>query len=481
MNVITNRVLLLIIVVCFFSACAQIIPPTGGARDVTPPKLISVTPKDSQLQNRVTKIEMRFDEFIKLNNPLTEVTTSPILPFPLDVSVNKHTVTIKIPDSLLTANTTYRIAFGKAIQDVHEGNIFSNYNYIFSTGSYFDSLELNGTVYNAATGLRDTGALVMLYDAQKSDSAVVREKPTYAVTASNGSFSFKGLPDKAFRIYALRDGNNNMVYDGGSEMIAFSDSAVRPSNKFTTPIQLNIFLKDTSGNMSKGQDRAAARSKNTESFNGLRYTVAIDTSDIKHRTAEITKPIEIDFNKEYYALNTNRINLSYDSAGVTVEAITNTIIDTSKKNSLYLSTNWKENTVYVLRLLKGFVKDSSGNEILPSRYSFRTKRDEDYAKLHIHLPSKYLGDQYLFVLLHQNDTVYQRPVKDTMIHFERLSPGNYTMRVIVDKNKNRKWDSGDLLKRMQPEVVIPYKSPINLKSGWENMIDFEQEEKHIAN
>lgn len=42
-------------------------------------------------------------------------------------------------DSLLQANTTYAINFGKAIADVHEGNVNDTIRYVFSTGATIDS------------------------------------------------------------------------------------------------------------------------------------------------------------------------------------------------------------------------------------------------------------------------------------------------------------------------------------------------------
>lgn len=473
-----------LVLLSILGACAQIVPPQGGQKDITPPKLLSVTPVDSVLNTKVTRIDMRFDEFVTVNNAASEVTISPILPFPLDVSAAKKTVTIKIPDSLLQENTTYRISLGKAIQDVHENNPFTGYDYIFSTGAYFDSLSLEGFVINAATGKRDTGTLVVLYEAIKSDSAVVREKPLYAVRAdAGGNFRFDGLPEKTFRMYAMRDANNNMVYDGPGEMIAFLDSTLKPSLTPQT-VGLDLFAEnDTSATAASATDNVTRKSRmgvstgNTGTDEGFTYLVAADTSDTRKRTVEITKPVEINFTKPIVEFNSNRVNLSYDSAGVLVEAPFDRIMDISRKNLLLLNSNWKENTLYTLRLLKGFARDSTGTDAMPGRYTFRTKRDEDYGKLHIHLPSKYYGAGFVFVLLNGDDTVYQRTVQDTMIHFARLQPGSYSMRVIIDKNENGKWDTGDLFDKIQPEEVIPYNNPITLKAGWENLIDFEEEKK----
>src|SRR5690606_35877229 len=108
--------------------------PAGGKKDITPPRLLAITPGDSLLNTRVTRIEMRFDEFINVNSPSTEVQMSPLLRFPISVTNVGRRVVVTIPDSLLKENTTYRMTFGKAISDLHEGNVFTNYTYTFSTG-----------------------------------------------------------------------------------------------------------------------------------------------------------------------------------------------------------------------------------------------------------------------------------------------------------------------------------------------------------
>lgn len=470
----------LILLCIIVAGCANIVPPTGGKKDVTPPKLVEVTPPDSQLNKRVTKLELRFNEFVALSNPAAEVQISPLLPFPLSVSLHKRSVIVQIPDSLLQENTTYRISFGNAIQDIHENNPFGGYHYTFSTGSYFDSLLLEGLVINAATGLPDSSALILLYDAKESDSVVVQKKPVYVSRATGGRFRIEGLPGRAFRIYALRDANNNLTFDG-EEAIAFVDRVVVPADSMVDSLVLRTFIEEP--------DSVMAKTSASKRFGGIRrrgtaankdqplvYVAKIDTADVNKRTLDVTQPLKISFS-DSVVLYKDRIYLSYDSAQITVESEFDAEIDTTEGYALHINTNWKENIVYTLRLLKGFVRDSAGTDALPSRYTFRTKADEDYGKLAVHLPARYHSQQYVLMVNNETDTVHQLPVTDTMIRLNKLQPGTYHMRIIVDENGNGKWDTGDLLEKQQPELVIPYLDPINLKPGWENLIDFVQEEK----
>ncbi|RYE23416.1 MAG: hypothetical protein EOP51_10620 [Sphingobacteriales bacterium] len=490
------RYILFLIVVCLVTGCANVVPPEGGKKDTRPPKLVSIKPVDSQLNARVTRIEMHFDEYVELANASTEVTMSPLLPIPLNITNVGKQVIVKIPDSLLKENTTYRLSFNSAIKDLHEGNVFNGYTYSFSTGNYFDSLNIKGQTINASTGLPDSGAFILLYDAAESDSIVVRKKPLYIAKAQNdGSFSFAGLPASRFHMFALKDANNNLIYDGGEEKIAFIDSIVIPTDSITHIDTLKLFkeIPDTTRLVRRDSTNASdtdsvaitatsdrggvvggkrARRKSIGANEGFAYTVIVDTADIRRRTADITKPLSVSFNRYADTINDSRISLAYDSLDTQVEVPFTFTEDSTDETNFLIATRWKENTLYTLKLLKGFARDSAGRDAMPSKHVFRTKSDDDYSKLHVHLPSRFNSKDYVLVVQNDADTVYQQAVTDTMVHLVRLLPGNYQMRIIVDKNHNGIWDTGDLFARKQPEVIIPFRETMQLKAGWDNTIDY---------
>ena len=444
-----------------------------------PPKLLSASPADALLNVKPKKIVLRFDEYITTSDVSSEVQISPILAIPLTVSSKNKEVTVKLVDSLLEPNTTYRLTFGKAIKDLHEGNVFKNYNYIFSTGAYFDSLQFSGNVVNAATGLADTGkVIIVLYPANKPDSAVIREKPKYFTTVNgDGSFVFKGLPARSFKVYALKDLNSNLFYDAGDEQIAFITNVITPGDSSLQPLQFRLFKEiappkapDTSALDAKS--RFKTNSKPTKDKVLLNYTVSVDTSDAQKRTQELNKPIEVALSQPTAVFNKDRILLTKDSLGIAVNVSFALKLDTSKGYKLLLQPRWQDNTLYTLKLLKGFVKDTSGADVMPARFTFRTKREEDYSKLMVHLSGQYQGKKYLLLVNSATDTVHYKPILDTMVNLVLLKPDVYTLRIIIDDNGNGKWDTGDLFAKLQPEFVIPYSNTVTLKAGWDNVIDF---------
>src|SRR5438067_2542539 len=101
MNTCVSRFLLLALLMCIGAGCANITSPTGGKKDITPPKLVSVAPADSLLNTRVNRIEMHFDEYITVSDVAKEVQISPILFIQPAVISNNKKVVVKLVDSLL--------------------------------------------------------------------------------------------------------------------------------------------------------------------------------------------------------------------------------------------------------------------------------------------------------------------------------------------------------------------------------------------
>lgn len=482
---------------CFFllifsialGSCANISAPTGGKKDKIPPKLQSVSPADSLKNTRVNRIELQFDEYVTVGDVQKEVHIMPMLAVdPTLTAVNKHVV-LKIVDSLLEDNTTYRISFGNAIKDLHEGNPFSNYTYTFSTGGYFDSLSLKGSVISAATGLPDTGIIVVLYNATENDSAIVKKKPKYVTKVdSKGEFLFKGLPAHSFRIYAVKDANTNYIYDGTGDEVAFNDANVVPGIDSTmTPVKLRLFaeIPDTATAAKKksekpGMDKGTKTKGSQKTDTNFTYAVNVDTSSPLKRTFDINKSVKITFNRQPF-INQSKIELWYDSASNRKIQPYKLVTDTLHPDEAVIQTVWKENKLYKLALDSAFATDTGGKAAHGATYAFRTFNQDDYGKITIHLPSKYYGAKpdynYLLLVRADNDTVYQQPVFDTVVNLLRAAPATYTFRIIADKNKNGKWDTGDLLGRKQPEEVIPSSANIKLKAGWEHSIDFEEKPK----
>ncbi|MBL7764554.1 MAG: Ig-like domain-containing protein [Chitinophagaceae bacterium] len=458
------HIILVLSLTTWCMSCANIMSPTGGPRDETAPLIRKRSLADSALNFKGGDIQFEFDEFVQLKDVRNQLMITPILRSDAIVKVHKKKVTITIPDSLLLPNTTYRISLGNAVQDLHEGNPYKNLDFTFSTGSYFDSLSLNGSVIDARTGMPDTSSWVFLYPAELPDSVFLKQKPMYAVKSSGGLFQFKNLPSKSFSIYSLKDLNQSLTYDAAAEQISFLNQKVRPDDTLH-PIALYSFVEkdkvDTAAprkSLNKNKDKGIADQK----FN---YQVAVDTLSPAKRTFDISAPLRIVLNKKISAFDISRIRLYQ---GDVMDASADIQLDTSAQ-ILLLKTDWSEDAVYTLKLLKGFATDSTLAQASAGSYTFKTRRKSDYGFLTVLTD---VNASNIIELLRNNKVIASKKATDTLISFPMLNPDNYTLRVWEDINGNGLWDTGSFTTgKKQPEICRLISASIAIKANWENKAD----------
>ena len=213
----------------FMHSCANTTQaPTGGPKDTIPPALYWTKPVPGSVNVPVhgAKFEFGFDEYVKVKTA-TNIFLSPPQQKPPKSKIKGKSVVVWFEEDL-EPNTTYTISFTDAIADNNENNMFPGYAYVFSTGASVDSLMITGTVLDCNTLQPVKNATVMLYK-DHSDSAVFKSRPVAAVKTDDwGYFALPYLQDTLFRLYAIKDENNDNLYQMETEQIAFIDSLIRP-------------------------------------------------------------------------------------------------------------------------------------------------------------------------------------------------------------------------------------------------------------
>ena len=149
MNWKKHRLPLILMLVIIGYWCASMGSPDGGPYDEMPPKFLRSTPALRGVNVEDQKIELEFDEFIKLEKAAEKVVVSPPQLEQPEIKVVGKKVVVELLDTLKEA-TTYTIDFSDAIVDNNEGNPMGHFTYSFSTGASIDTMEVSGTVLNAA-------------------------------------------------------------------------------------------------------------------------------------------------------------------------------------------------------------------------------------------------------------------------------------------------------------------------------------------
>ncbi|MBK9292280.1 MAG: Ig-like domain-containing protein [Bacteroidetes bacterium] len=220
------------ILLLFAVRCANPVMPLGGEKDFTPPQVVHAVPPAGGVNFTGRMVSITFDEFVKLDKINQQSLISPAPPTRPEYRIKGKTLQVRFVEDLFE-NTTYTLFFGNAIVDLTENNPIEGFNFVFSTGPVLDSMSLAGKVEFAFNRKPAEGVFVMLYRQQPDsiplDSLQFRAKPYYVARSDKqGRFRFTNLRNEPYHLFAIEDKNNNLLYDKGSEHIAFADSLVFP-------------------------------------------------------------------------------------------------------------------------------------------------------------------------------------------------------------------------------------------------------------
>ncbi len=248
------------ILLFFCFSCANIIPLTGGDKDVSPPKLISLSPENKSVLFKDNSITMRFDEAIQINQA-EKMFFSPYIDNDVNIQAKGDELLISLKNDF-KENTTYNIILDKIVKDITEGNVLKKLQYTFSTGAEIDTLYIEGTVLDALTKKPiEKVSVCLYYNENVSDSSLYKQKPDYlAISDKDGYFRFSNLADNSFTLLALEDVDNNLKFSLPQEKVGFIAKPIQASPK---NIKVLVFdetaLGDTLTNMPNADNDSYGR------------------------------------------------------------------------------------------------------------------------------------------------------------------------------------------------------------------------------
>jgi hypothetical protein len=217
-------------VIILASGCAKISSPSGGPRDKVPPVFVKSIPEAGALNFKGNKVTITFDEYITADNLNEKFLISPPMKKKPGVFVRGKNIVVEFEEKLKDS-TTYTLYFQDGIKDLNEGNILTNFQFYFSTGSVRDSLSVTGNVYHTLNLEVPEKTQVLMYR-RLDDSAVMKYIPDYIARADdNGYFRFDNVREGKYKLYALKDDDNSKNYNNREEEFAFLDSAIEVTSE----------------------------------------------------------------------------------------------------------------------------------------------------------------------------------------------------------------------------------------------------------
>jgi hypothetical protein len=187
--------------------------------------MVESEPENGSLSFSGNRITVTFNEFVVLEKINEKFMISPPVDKKPRIFLRGKNLNVEFEEKLRDS-TTYTLYFQDAVRDITEGNPINNFQFVFSTGPYIDSLSTSGNVYNSLSLDPPENTLVLMHKVL-ADTAPLKLLPDYISRVDvNGGFRINNIHEGEYRLYALTDINNNKVYDPADEAFAFMDSSV---------------------------------------------------------------------------------------------------------------------------------------------------------------------------------------------------------------------------------------------------------------
>jgi len=521
---------LYIMAMVLIASCARRSSPTGGEKDSIPPVLIAANPKINSVNFNTDEIRLTFNEWVKLEDLDKQLIISPPLEKkkyeikPLSGITKK--IFINFIDSL-QENTTYTINFGNSILDNNEGNKMNFFNYTFSTGPTLDSLFLKGNVEDAFDLETDQYLSLQLYkiDSTYNDSIIFNSQPTYlSNTLDSTTYRFKNLREGRYILIALKDVGDDYIFNPLYDKIGYYDSIVSlPKDSI---INLRLFKEETSivwdrphfinsekigfgyyGKLDLDKISLASKipdsveylftkEKNKDTINFWLSRNSLDSLEFKLKEIDTIKTLTVKFDrskdslidslemtkitepviglKEIFKLSSNLPIKEISDSLIFIRNIDSVLIPfkSSINNNLdeiTLDFEVKPQDDYSIYILPNAIVDLKGGTNDTLDYKTVSQSLEDYGNVYLNV-IRDNESEYILQMLNSNNEIvrkYNSIINDGLYNFELIKPGKYIFRMIKDNNGNKKWDTGNYLKKIQPEEVYYSNFELDIRANWD--------------
>jgi hypothetical protein len=511
------RTIFLSLCIILLWSCAQVRTPTGGDKDIVPPQIISASPSNLTTDFSGTKIVLTFDEYVVLEQAKTQILISPPLAKDPEVKLKSSRIlTIDLGENILTPNTTYTINLGAAIKDINEGNVLADNVFLFSTGSYIDSLSIHGKTVSARfqEAIADVSMLAFQIG---TDSIALGRRPRYVTRCdAQGNFHFGHMAEGEYELIGLLDVDKDLRVDKneafGFLLVPVSASMVPDSNLIISISSLapeghtfkraewatdgRSVLLTSKGNVDSLQilwpsDIAPVYKETWLRMDSVRYWFAsplntgdltlISSSDAKvdtvklGRVTENVKPwvagkptlnyakdsLKVRFDRPISSVDTSLMTLLQDSIRIPYQ-----LLETDPMQ-MVMTADWQYGANYTLTFLKGAVTDIYGSTSDSLAWPIKVPTEASLGRLNLQFnldPESYL----IYLVNKDKKTLYQ--TKSSGSFTWKLPPmpaTEFWIWVVKDLDASGDWTAASYLQKRLPEPIYYRTESIKLRANWE--------------
>lgn len=181
--------------------CAAVKTPSGGAKDTTPPAVVSVNPPGEAINIAGgTTLRIEFSEYVDRKTVASAFHLQPLSDQELTVEYDDDAVEVTLPDSLLP-DQTYVITISRSLKDERGVELAEAVHLAYSTGDRIEKRQISGRVDFSPDPM-----VIHLWDLSRVENSdtIFAAAPHYITeSADDGNFRFRYLRPGEYQILAL--------------------------------------------------------------------------------------------------------------------------------------------------------------------------------------------------------------------------------------------------------------------------------------
>ncbi|TDE08862.1 Ig-like domain-containing domain [Dyadobacter psychrotolerans] len=520
-----------IICLLLFGRCAQQVSPTGGKKDSIPPNLIQSIPLNKTLNFKENRVELFFDEYVVVDNITQKLVITPEADNPYSYRLNGTSIVLNFKKQFQDSTTytlnfgdaikdfaernpakNLKLVFSTG-SSLDSGRVYGMVKDVQTNKPLFDALV---GLYNPTDTLNPAKQKPFYFSRTDSsgvfsiENVQTRNYTMIAIDDKNRNMLFNAKDERiGFLSKPISAGVDSVSYN---ILMALSDNTPLKVQRtlpkvnnytvvFSKPIEkvkVTFMNKDSLPYMIENGEQIKffnVQPHSDTTLVKLSVTDSLETSTEFDQKIAFQAPRGKERQKDQFTISSRPENNRPLANSFSYRLIFNKPVQTIEDSKIELITDslthetlknfkstWNETHNELTIEGKSFAKDTikweipkgsvisvEGDTLARTLIKHPVLNEEDFgilrgkvigadtSKLYKHFIIELMDDQYKVI-----DRQYSSPY-----NFIHIPQGKYFLRLILDLNDNKRWDTGQVNKGIQPEPIIYLPEKTLIKSNFE--------------
>lgn len=193
------------------------------------------------------------------------------------------------------------------------------------------------------------------------------------------------------------------------------------------------------------------------------------TTNINTNAHDVYQRIQIEATEPLASFDLNQISLFALVDTVKTKIPITVEKDSNSVRKFYIEQKWIPERTYVFQIDSAAARNLYGYPSNKVDLKYKIQKESYYGKINLNITGIDVSAIVQLLSNNKDEKVLKafRIDGPGKVEFPYLKPDKYRIRMILDENKNGKWDTGYLAEELQPEKVIYFQKILKTKSNFE--------------